>query len=113
MAFDRNDVEAWLNQPADSLDPEILDRLIAAVADHAGDHYDVNAVSADRWDQALIMQTARLWQRKYSPDGLAGSGSDDLVPIRIPSFDVDVQRLLSAGLIVAGIFGPTAATETA
>jgi hypothetical protein len=113
VAFTRNDVEDWLGQPHDSLDATVLDRLIAGVTDHAGDHYTQADVSEDRWDQALIMQTGRLWQRKYSPDGLAGTGSDDLAPIRIPSFDVDVQRLLSRGLKVAGLFGPTATSDEA
>lgn len=110
MAFDRNDVEEWLGQPADSLPTTILDRLIAAVTDHAEQHYVQADVSVERWDQALIMQTARLWQRRYSLDGLAGSGSDDLAPIAVPAFDRDVQRLLSPGLKVVGIFGPTVNT---
>lgn len=109
MAFDRNDVESWLSLPADSLDVTKLDRLIAAVNAHAADHYDLTDPD-ERVDQALIMQTARLWQRQYTADGIAFAGSDEQAPVRVLVFDQDVARLLGGRLKVTGLFGPTAPT---
>ena len=106
MAFTAGDVEKWLGVTVGSLDAGTLTRIIAAVTDHAEQHYTEADVAADRWDQALIMQSARLYQRKRSPDGLA-AGNDDTGPVRVLAFDADVQRLLSPGLIVVGLFGPT------
>lgn len=109
------DVEAWLidaNAEGD-LDADILGRLIDAVYAHATDHYDLEDAgddTDDTRDQALIMETARLWQRKYSTGGYIGA--DELGQVRVLMFDSDVRKLLADRLITAGIFGPSANTET-
>lgn len=110
MAYTTADVEQWMGQGAATLVAPLLARVKVAVDAWAAQHYDLTGAGGDA-DQALIMQCARLYTRKHSPDGIAGA--DDLTPIRVQSFDVDVQRLLAPYLKVSGLFGPTAATLAA
>lgn len=107
MAWVKADVEKWLGLAADSLPAAELQRVCDAVQLHAARHYDLTAPTADH-DQALIMAAAKLWQRRHSPDGF--SGSDDRGPIRVHTFDADVQRLLADRLTTAGLFGASGNT---
>lgn len=50
--------------------------------------------------QATLMQAARLYKRKDSPDGVAGSAEWGVV--RVPNMDPDVRALLST-LVVPGV----------
>lgn len=115
-AIAAGDVEAWAGLAPGALDADLLGRVIDAVNTHAARHYTIDdvddggPVDAER-DQALLMQAHRLYQRKHSPGGY--SGADELGPIKVQAFDVDVQRLLAGRLIVAGIFGPSETTAAA
>lgn len=109
MALDPADVLAWLGVDETDVDAAVLARVCAAVDDHAARHYDLTDPT-DEHDLALIMQGGRLYRRRYSPDGI--SGADDLAPIRVHTFDGDVQRMLAGRLLTAGIFGPSANVVT-
>lgn len=109
MAWDITDVEKWLSAPAGTIDADELTRVIDSVIDHADRHYDLITVApTDEHDQALIMQSGRLYRRKHSPGGF--SGSDELGAVRVMTFDPDIARLLSGRLKTAGLFGPSANT---
>lgn len=96
-----DDVTAWNRAgtlPADSDDRAIMDRLIDAVASVierdfvvAGGLPDGNWTPAD--EQALIMEAARLWARRGTPEGIGVFGVDGV--IRVTRADLDVERLLS------------------
>lgn len=43
--------------------------------------------------QACLIQSARIFKRRYSPEGVAGFG--EFGAVRVNSLDVDVQRLLA------------------
>lgn len=112
MAYTADDVITWMvgaeAVDAGTVDADLLDRVIAAVNAHAARHYDLTDPD-DELDQALIMECARLYSRRHTQNGYAGTS--DAGPVRVLTFDADVQRLLSGRLLVAGLFGPTAATE--
>lgn len=52
-------------------------------------------------NQAVIMQTARLWSRKSSPNGVAGFGGDGAV-VRFSRFDPDIDSMLQP-FVIPGI----------
>jgi hypothetical protein len=107
MAWTGADVEAWMGVDTGTLNATLLARVVAAVTDHADRHYDLTTVApTDEHDQALIMQAARLYNRKHSPAGW--SGSDDLTPVQVQVFDPDIARMLAGRILTPGIFGPTA-----
>lgn len=109
MAYTASDVEDWLG--VGTLDTDLITRVIAAVDEHADRHYDLTTVApTDEHDQALIMQAARLYTRRHSPAGF--SGSDDLAPVQVRTFDPDIARMLAGRLRTAGLFGPSENTAT-
>lgn len=105
------DVEEWLldnYSETPQLDGDLVDRVIDAVYAHGTRHYDLEDAGDDtdaERDQALIMESARLYQRKHSQNGYVGS--DELGAVRVLIFDHDVRRLLSGRMITAGLFGPS------
>ena len=107
MAVDPADVVAWLGG-ADAMagyDETVLERVCAAVDGWADRHFDIPDTPNAEIEQGLIQEAGRRWSRKYSPDGLSGSG--DLVPIRVPTWDPDAERALNSVRKTAGLFGPS------
>lgn len=105
MAYTVADVEVWMGQTAGALNQTVLTRIKAAVDQHAAKHYDL-ADPAEEHDQALIEECARRYRRKHTSGGTSGTG--DLAPIVVTSFDTDTAELLADRLITAGLFGPSA-----
>lgn len=112
MAFTADDVVEWLIDEAavaaGTIDADLLARVVAAVNAHAARHYDLtdagDGTDTER-DQALIMECGRLYSRRHTQNGYAGAG--DYGPVRVLTFDADVQRLLAGRMLTAGMFGPT------
>lgn len=105
MAYTVADVEVWLGQTVGALNQDVLDRIKAAVDQHAAKHYDL-ADPAEEHDQALIEECARRYRRRVSTGNTSGTG--DSAAIVVTSFDTDIAELLADRLITAGIFGPSA-----
>lgn len=90
------DVVAWT--PGMSM-PEgdelaLLERVLAAVLEGVALECTLPDEGSPSIDQAIIMQTARLWRRRDSVDGVAAF-NNDFGPIRVNRFDSDVQALLA------------------
>jgi hypothetical protein len=91
------DVAGWSGVQMHELTTVEQDRLeatLAAVTAHV-EHHCLPALELARgadFDQAVIMQTARLWKRRGSPEGVAGFG--DLGTVYVTRLDHDVARLL-------------------
>ncbi len=98
MAVELDDVRAYLGaQPGSGpLNDEVLqDALEAAIEQikmRCIPHYFKDKTWPVEIQQAVIMQAARLYRRRYSVSGYEGFG--DLGAARVPAFDADVERLL-------------------
>lgn len=104
------DVETWLinSDAVGDFDADLVGQIIDAVYAYGERHWsldDAGDDTDDERDQALTMEAARLYQRKYSSNGYVGA--DDLTPVRVMQFDPDVRRMLAGRLITVGLFGPS------
>jgi hypothetical protein len=87
------DVAAWLGTPFDTGETVLCDRVVAAVESRAAELYDLDTPARDdECDLALILQAARIYRRRYTPD--ARSGDTDTGPVFVAQFDHDVDQML-------------------
>lgn len=107
MAITAEDVWDWMQTSGDrrteTRPSGIVDRLVAAV----------EALWLDRWsilirlddgtlpdprpeyiDQALIMQAARLYDRRKTTNGVI-AGNTEMGPFRVSRFDPDVEAMIN------------------
>lgn len=70
----------------------LLNRVIAGVSEHIMEFYVVANPMTNAQEQAVLMQTSRLWRRRQSLDGVAAFNND--IAIRVSRLDPDVQELL-------------------
>lgn len=91
-------LRAWAKITAGGEDTdELLERVLTAVVAHAtltlaAPDEDATAEVVALWEQALLMQAARIWKRRDTPEGVIHWGPDGVV--RVNRFDADVQELL-------------------
>lgn len=71
---------------------DLLEGVVAAVAEHVGTHYYVADPPTADQTLAMIMASARLWKRRSTPEGVQQFG--DAIAVRISSIDPDVEKLL-------------------
>lgn len=71
----------------------LLERVVAAVTGHIIEHYLVADPMTDDQEQAVIMQSVRMWRRRDTPEGVISF--DELGAVRVSRLDVDVEMLLS------------------
>lgn len=85
---------AWLKIPADTITAKTaeLTLCLEAAIDDLTERCNLPAAWNRKVKLACLMQAARYWKRKDSPEGVAGFG--DLGPIRVMSFDPDVERMV-------------------
>lgn len=94
MAVTAADVSTWGKFPLPTGDElTLLELCIAAVTDHVSDHYVVSTPLSDRQSLAITMQSARLWRRRDTPEGVIAF--EDLGAIRVSRMDPDVEQLLT------------------
>lgn len=87
------DVVTWLELDDVTIDTAELDRVFVAAVGTLGDQYDLDTADADRADQAVIMYTGRLYQRKDSVNGIAANA--EWGALRVSITDPDVHALLA------------------
>lgn len=87
------DVVTWLELDDVTIDTAELDRVFVAAVGTLGDQYDLDTADADRADQAVVMYTARLYQRKDSVNGIAANA--EWGALRVSITDPDVHALLA------------------
>jgi hypothetical protein len=113
-----DDLAAWLNitvrgESIDALLTECLDAATTAIGARLGAWVPITWPS--NVEQAVLMQGAKLYKRRNSPEGYAGFG--DMGVVRVTALDPDVETMLGPDL--AFWFGgalpvdpePVAATE--
>lgn len=94
-----DDVAAWLgittrNAAIDSMMQRCLDAVVSNVADRIGSW--VPEPWPSNVETAVLMQSARVYKRRSSPEGVAGFG--DLGVVRVTLLDPDVVDLLGPDL---------------
>ena len=94
MAVTAATVAEWGKfDPPAAPDDVLLDRVLAAVTDHITEHYYTADPFHERQEQALLIQTARLWKRRDTPEGVIDFS--DLGVVRVSRVDPDVELLLT------------------
>lgn len=91
------DVALWgkFGAPDPGSDEDVLlQRVVDAVAGHIVDNYQVDDDAwTDAQELAHLLQCARLWRRRDTPNGIAAFA--DVGALRIDSLDRDVSMLLT------------------
>jgi len=95
-----DDVAAWAgisqrSTTVDDLLTQCLDATVAAVGARLGPWAPITDWSPTVY-QAVLMQSARLYKRRSSPEGVAGFG--DLGIVRVTTFDPDIEAMLNPDL---------------
>lgn len=87
-------VAAWgrFSVPTDTDELAALTRVAAAVDEYLSREYLIDDPPTDAQQQAAVMQAARLWRRRDTPEGVATF--DEFGAIRVASTDPDVRALL-------------------
>ena len=89
---DAERVADWLRVDRNSVDLALLASVYAAVVEHVAENYIVDDPLTDAQQLAVWLQTARLWRRRDTPEGVAAFG--DIGIIRVSVLDADVRALL-------------------
>lgn len=96
MAVTVEQVAAWGNfkAPTDASLLALLESTTQASIDHLAAFYYITDVDDLTPVQltAVLMQTARLWKRRETPEGRSAFGGD--VAVTITAFDPDIHALL-------------------
>lgn len=93
MSVTAADVAAWGKFPVPTgTDLTLLEGVVAAVADHLDTYYQLSDPPTPSQQLAVLMQCARLWRRRDTPDGIVAF--DELGAIRVSRMDPDVVELL-------------------
>lgn len=93
MALTVQDVQAWGGFTVTDAEAPLLVRILAAVIERIESDYYVSDPLTDSQEQAVLMQTYRLWQRRSSPEGIAQIG--EFGPITVRRVDPDIESMLS------------------
>jgi len=102
MTVTPDDVFKWMGTP--STTPAALEsmgKVVTAVYANASKTHNAPDPDVDPdWDLAITMQSARLWKRKSSPEGVIANS--EFGAIRVTKFDADIERMLDpyANLVV-------------
>jgi len=73
-------------------DLTLLELVVAAVTAHIEDNYTVNDPLTEPQELAVIMQAARVWRRRDTPEGVIAF--DELGAVRVSRLDPDVAEML-------------------
>lgn len=70
-----------------------MDLVLAAVEAHVAQGHTRPITAAPDYELAVVMQSARVYKRRNSPEGVVSFGEDGA--IRVSSIDRDVAALLA------------------
>lgn len=94
-----DDVTSWANLTLSKDDDLVsMERVVSGVLAYANRHYtipddlDAEGEHADLW-LGLVMQAARLYGRRTTPDGIASFGEQ--FSLRVSRFDPDIETMCS------------------
>lgn len=89
------DVFDWMNTPPNSITAErtaLMQKVINAVIVRISRGWDAPDDFDDDWQLAHIMQCARIWKRKDSPEGIIAN--DQFGTVRVTRIDSDIADML-------------------
>lgn len=84
-------------------DDRVLSQCLEASGSYIYDRVYSTSITAPEVVQAVLLQAARLYKRRLSPEGVAGW--DDLGAIRVMTRDPDVDRLIEQHLDASKVWG--------
>jgi len=91
-----DDVFKWMGTPSTTPAAiESMTKVVDAVYANVARTHTMPVVDADPnadWDLAITMQSARLWKRKSSPEGVIANS--EFGAIRVTRLDPDIERML-------------------
>lgn len=95
------DVATWgrFPVPVDTLELELLDNTIAAAREQLGRDFHLSDPLTATQTTAVVMQSARMWARRNTPEGRASFGGD--IAVSVVAFDSDVYKLLEPRIGIA------------
>lgn len=95
-------IRDWANVSVQSVSDEQLDLIRAAeLALQAATCSWVGPDYPDALAQALLRRCARELGSRQLPLGLAGDSAGEYAPVRMPSYDVEVERLEAPYRVIA------------
>lgn len=88
------DVAAWgaFEEPTGPVLVQ-LERTLAAAVERLEAHYYYDDPMTATQELAVLMQTARWWKRRQTPEGRSAFGGD--IAVSITEFDPDVHAMLT------------------
>ena len=88
------DVAAWgrFPVPVEPLELDLLATTISASLEQLGRDFHLDDPLTSGQRTAVIMQAARIWARRNTPEGRASFGGD--IAVSVVSFDAGVYELL-------------------
>ena len=95
MTVSAADVAPWgkFKLPDVAAELSMLERAVAATLEYLGSHYYVSDPMTDTEELAAIMQCARWWARRNTPEGRSAFGGD--IAVTITQMDPDVHAMLT------------------
>lgn len=93
--IDATDVFDWLGTSTPTAEHLVQMQLVVdAVQAHVARFYDPPVLAPDAdWRLGLIMQSARVWKRKDSPQGIIAN--DEFGVVRVSRLDADIAEMLA------------------
>lgn len=101
MSVTAAQVATWgkFTLPSDGSDERaLLDLVVSAVVEHISEFYCVEAPFSPAQQIAALMQSARVWRRRDTPEGVVAF--DELGAIRVTRLDPDVAALLTRKVVI-------------
>lgn len=94
MAVTAAQVAAWgrFSVPTDPTELAVLEALVSGVQSQLGRLYYLDDPLTDDQTTAILLQSARLWARRNTPEGRSSFGGD--VAVSVTKADDDVEMLL-------------------
>jgi len=98
---DVSDVRSWASVTAQSLTDVQLQQILDAETELQAAYCVVPEVYPASLGQALLRRCARTISARQLPVGLSADTSGEYAPVRLPSFDVEIERLEAPYRVIA------------
>lgn len=94
-------VRSWSSVTAQSLSDDQIQQIIDAETDLQAAYCTVPETYPAALAQALLRRCAREISARQLPVGLSADTSGEYAPVRLPSFDVEIERLEAPYRVIA------------